>query len=216
MSAEYLSQVLPLLLEGFWITFYIIILGMFFGTLIGIVFGLMRLSRSKIVLFLASIYIEIVRGTPMLAQIFFIYFGISEATGINLDKTTTGVIVIAINAGAYLAEIFRAGIQSVDKGQMEAGRSLGLTHNQTMRQIIWPQALKLIIPPYGNQFIISLKDTSLLSAIAVGELLYNAKQFAATDFSYFETFALVCVFYLIITIPSSILLRRYERRIERA
>jgi len=127
---------------------------------------------------------------------------------------TASIIAIALNAGAYIAEIVRGGIQSIDKGQTEAGRSVGLTSWQTMRYIVWPQALKQMIPPLGNQFIISLKDTSLFSAIAVNELLYQGKYYASSTFVYFEPYAMVAIFYMAITIPAMLILRRIERRLD--
>ncbi|MCM2674553.1 amino acid ABC transporter permease [Alkalicoccobacillus plakortidis] len=207
---------MPYLLEGLKYTLIITIVGISLGCVIGTIFGLMRTSKNKIIYAIASIYIELVRGTPMLAQIFFLHFGLPQLLGLNLDKMLTANIIIAINSGAYIAEIVRGGIQSVDKGQMEAGRSLGFNSGQTMRYIIWPQALKLMIPPFGNQFVISLKDTSLLSAIAVGELMYQGRQVASSYVNYFDVYFIVCVMYLMITIPISLLLRRVERRLERS
>ncbi|WP_306981096.1 amino acid ABC transporter permease [Alkalicoccobacillus murimartini] len=207
---------MPYLLEGLKYTLIITVVGISLGCVIGTIFGLMRTSKSKILYGIASIYIELVRGTPMLAQIFFLHFGLPQLLGINLDKMLTANIIIALNSGAYIAEIVRGGIESVDKGQMEAGRSLGFNSSQTMRYIIWPQALKLMIPPFGNQFVISLKDTSLLSAIAVGELMYQGRQVASSNVIYFDVYLIVCVMYLMITIPISLLLRRVERRLERS
>ncbi|GAK05415.1 glutamate transport membrane-spanning protein [Geomicrobium sp. JCM 19037] len=152
----------------------------------------------------------------ILAQILFVHFGIPALFNYNFDPLFTGVAVIAINSGAYIAEIVRGGVQSIDKGQMEAGRSLGLNGRQTMRYIIWPQAVRVMIPPFGNQFVISLKDTSLLSTIAVAELMYQGRQFASISFNMFETYFMVCIFYLMITIPASILLRYTERRLDKS
>ena len=213
---ESIQVAMPYLLEGLKYTLIITIVGISLGCVIGTIFGLMRTSKNKIIYAIASIYIELVRGTPMLAQIFFLHFGLPQLLGLNLDKMLTANIIIAINSGAYIAEIVRGGIQSVDKGQMEAGRSLGFNSGQTMRYIIWPQALKLMIPPFGNQFVISLKDTSLLSAIAVGELMYQGRQVASSYVNYFDVYFIVCVMYLMITIPISLLLRRVERRLERS
>ncbi|MBO1005438.1 amino acid ABC transporter permease [Pseudogracilibacillus auburnensis] len=211
---EHIIKVLPYLLEGIKYTFLITIVGVALGFVIGAFAGLGRLSKSKIIYWLCTTYVEIIRGTPILVQILFIYFGLSDLLGINLDKVTASIIAIAINAGAYIAEIVRGGVQSIDKGQFEAGDSIGLTKRQTMWYIIWPQALKRMIPPLGNQFIISLKDTSLFSAIAVGEVLYQGKAYTAAAFTYFEPYLMVAVFYLAITIPASIILRRVERRLD--
>lgn len=211
---EHFIKVIPYLLDGIKYTFLITVVGIAFGFIIGAFTGLGRLSKNKLIFWISTVYVEVIRGTPLLVQILFIYFGFSDLTGINLDKITASIIAIAVNAGAYIAEIVRGGIQSIDKGQFEAGDSIGLTKRQTMWHIVWPQALKRMIPPLGNQFIISLKDTSLFSAIAVGEVLYMGKAYTAAAFTYFEPYVMVAVFYLAITIPASLILRRIERRLD--
>lgn len=207
-------EVTPLLLEGLWVTFQIIIIGLFFGFIIGAIFGLARLSKNKIVYGIATVYVEIIRGTPILVQILFIYFGMSDLFGINLPRFTAAVIAIAVNSGSYIAEVVRGAVYSIDKGQMEAGRTIGLSHAQTMRYIIWPQAVKRMIPPLGNQFIISIKDTSLFSVIAVAEIVYQGQQYAALTFNAFETYTMVGITYLILTIPLSYILGRIEKRLD--
>ncbi|UOE94618.1 amino acid ABC transporter permease [Alkalihalobacillus sp. LMS39] len=207
-------EVIPYLVDGLKYTLIITFVGVFFGFLVGAGAGLARLSKNKLIYMLATIYVEVVRGTPILAQILLLYMGISDLFGINLDKVLASIIAIALNAGAYIAEIVRGSVQSIDKGQTEAGRSLGLSKTQTMRYIIWPQAIKRMIPPLGNQFIISLKDTSLFSVIAVTEILYMGRQYISSTFTYFETYVMICIFYLIITIPSMIILRKIERRLD--
>lgn len=211
---DYIIGVTPYLIKGIQLTFIITVIGVFIGFIIGTFAGMGRLAKNKFVFWISTIYVEVIRGTPILVQILFLYFGVSDLLNLDLDKISASIIAIAINAGAYVAEIVRGGIQAIDKGQTEAGRSVGLTSAQTMRYIIWPQAFKQIIPPLGNQFIISLKDTSLFSAIAVHELLYMGKQYAASTFTYFEPYLMVGIFYLIITIPSSIILRKVERRLD--
>ncbi|MBB6451952.1 glutamine transport system permease protein [Salirhabdus euzebyi] len=214
MESAYIKS-LPFLWEGLQVTIAITALGLLFGTIIGAMAGLGKLSKSKIIRGIWTVYVEIIRGTPILAQALFIYFGISEdLIGINLDAFTTGVIAIAINAGAYIAEIVRGAVYSIDKGQHEAGRSLGLSKRQTMRYIIWPQAFKRMIPPLGNQFVISLKDTSILSVIAVHDLVYKGKQYYNATVEVFETLVMVCLLYLCITIPLAIILRRLERKLD--
>ena len=195
-------------------TLLITFVGLIFGFIIGAITGLGRLSKSKIIYGISSIYVEMIRGTPLLAQILFIYFGLSQLLDINMHKVLAAILAIALNAGAYIAEIVRGAVHSIDKGQMEAGRSIGLTKSQTLRYIIWPQAFKRMIPPLGNQFVISLKDTSLFSVIAVAEVVYQAKQFYATTFTPFQTLVDVCILYLIITIPTALMLRRVERRLD--
>ncbi|HLR69797.1 MAG TPA: amino acid ABC transporter permease [Pseudogracilibacillus sp.] len=209
---QHIVGVLPYLWEGIKLTFLITMIGVAIGFVIGAFVGLGRLSKNKFIFWLCTVYVEVIRGTPILVQIFFIYFGLSDFY--NFDKLTASIIAISLNAGAYIAEIVRGGVQSIDKGQFEAGDSIGLTKTQTMWYIIWPQALKRMIPPLGNQFIISLKDTSLFSAIAVHELLYQGRTYASSTFVSFEPYLMVALFYLAITIPSSIMLRRVERRLD--
>jgi glutamine transport system permease protein len=211
---EHIEGVFPYLVKGIQLTLLITIIGVLIGFVIGAFAGIGRLSKNKFINTISTVYVEIIRGTPILVQILFIYFGFSDLFGIDLDKITASIIAIAFNAGAYIAEIVRGAVQSIDKGQREAGRSLGLTPAQTMRYIIWPQAFKRMIPPLGNQFIISLKDTSLFSAIAVNEVLYMGKQYATSTFTYFEPYLMVGVFYLAITIPAMIILRMVERRLD--
>ncbi|MFD2638791.1 amino acid ABC transporter permease [Piscibacillus salipiscarius] len=208
-SAYYRS--LPYLWEGIQLTLYITVVGVFLGFILGSIAGLGRLSKINIFRWISTVYVEVIRGTPILAQVLFIYYGL---TAVNIGALTSAIIAITLNAGAYIAEIVRGAVHSIDKGQHEAGRAIGLTEKQTMRYIVWPQAFKRMIPPLGNQFIISLKDTSLFSVIAVGEVLYMAKQYYNSTFEIFETLIMVCIFYLIITIPTSIILRNVERKLD--
>ncbi|ARI76450.1 amino acid ABC transporter permease [Halobacillus mangrovi] len=207
-------RVLPFLWQGLGYTLLITAVGLLFGFILGAIVGLARLSKNKLIYVLSSIYVEVLRGTPILAQILFIYFGLPDLLGFNIDKITASIIAIAVNAGAYIAEIVRGAVYSIDKGQNEAGRSLGLTRGQTMRYIIWPQAFRRMIPPLGNQFVISLKDTSLFSVIAVGELLYMGQQYYGITFAAFEALTMVCLMYLAITVPTALYLRRVERRLD--
>jgi glutamine transport system permease protein len=208
-------QSLPYLLKGLVWTILITLIGLAFGFVLGAITGLGSLSKKKIIRIICSIYVEVVRGTPILVQVLFIYHGLTEdVIGVNIDKLSASIIAITINAGAYIAEIVRGAVHSIDKGQHEAGRSIGLTERQTMRYIIWPQAFKRMIPPLGNQFVISLKDTSLFSVIAVGELLYMGKQYYNVTYTPFQTLIMVCIMYLIITVPASLYLRRLERKLD--
>jgi glutamine transport system permease protein len=209
---------LPFLLEGLKLTVIITIGGLFFGFLIGVSVGLARLSPNKLLYGAATAFIEIIRGTPIVVQALFFYFGINQILneiGIpTIDEVPAGIIVISINAGAYIAEIVRGAIQSMDKGQTEAGRSLGLTDFQTFYHIIWPQAFKRMIPPLGNQFIISLKDTSLLAFIGVAELTRKSNETASSNFAYFEIFVMAGLMYLAMTLSISFVLRKIERRLD--
>ncbi|MFC3041510.1 amino acid ABC transporter permease [Virgibacillus xinjiangensis] len=205
---------LPELGTGLYYTLLISIVGLLLGFVLGAIFGLGRISKSKIVYALSSIYVEIIRGTPVLVQAIWIFFALPLITGYNMESVTAGIIVIALNSGAYIAEIVRGAVDSVDKGQKEAGRSLGLDQRQTMRYIIWPQAFKRMIPPLGNQFIISIKDTSLLSVILVPELMFQGRMIASNYFNAVEIYTAVAVFYLAITLSLSFVLRLIERRLD--
>lgn len=181
--------------------------------MLGVTVGLMKLARAAVVAHIASGYIELIRGTPMLVQAMFLYYGVPMAVGMRIPPLMAGIIVIAVNSGAYIAEIVRGAIQSIDPGQAEAGRSIGLTRAQTMRYIIWPQALRRMIPPLGNQFIISLKDTSLLMVIGVGELLRTGQEIVAVTFRAFEVYIAVALVYLAMTMSISKVLRMVEARL---
>ncbi|MEC5423155.1 amino acid ABC transporter permease [Virgibacillus sp. C22-A2] len=214
MDTAYIKS-LPFLLDGLKVTLSITVIGLFFGMIIGSLAGLGKLSKNKFIRGFWSVYVEVVRGTPILAQALFLYYGVSEdLIGLNISSFTAGVIAIAVNAGAYIAEIVRGAVYSIDKGQHEAGRSMGLTEKQTMRYIIWPQAFKRMIPPLGNQFIISLKDTSVFSVIVVHDVVFMAKEYYNTTFEIFETLVMVCLLYLCITIPTALYLNRLERKLD--
>lgn len=205
---------LPELGTGLYYTLLISVVGLIIGFVLGAIFGLGRISKNKVFFGIASIYIEVIRGTPVLVQAIWIFFALPLITGFNMESVTAGIIVIGINSGAYIAEIVRGSVQSIDKGQVEAGRSLGLTHSQTMRYIVWPQAFKRMIPPLGNQFIISIKDTSLLSVILVPELMFQGRLIASNYFNAVEIYTAVAIFYLAITLTLSFVLRYMERRLD--
>lgn len=148
----------------------------------------------------------------MLVQAMFLYYGVPMAVGIRIPPITAGIIIIAVNSGAYIAEIVRSAVQSINPGQMEAGRSIGLTHSEAMFYVIWPQALKRMIPPLGNQFIISLKDTSLLMVIGVGELMRTGQEITAVNFRAFEVYMAVALVYLVLTMSISRAMKMFEDR----
>ena len=162
MNFELMANSFPLLLAGAAITVEITAMSVTFGLLIGCMIGIARLCSIKPLRYFANVYVDFIRGTPLLVQIFLVYFALPNIIGSRVDPFVAAISACSINSGAYVAEIFRAGIQSIDKGQMEAGRSLGMTWAQTMRYIIMPQAFKRIIPPLGNEFIAMLKDSSLV------------------------------------------------------
>jgi polar amino acid transport system permease protein len=202
----------PLLLLGAGVTIQITALSVGFGLLIGMFVGIARLSKVKLVKFLATVYVDFIRGTPLLVQIFLIYFALPMIIGQRIDPFIAAITACSVNSGAYVAEIFRAGIQSIDKGQMEAGRSLGMTWAQTMRFIILPQAFKRIIPPLGNEFIAMLKDSSLVSVIGFEELTRRGQLIIARTYGSFEIWLTVAFIYLVMTLTISRLVDYLERR----
>ncbi|GKV55289.1 cystine transporter permease [Sporosarcina sp. NCCP-2222] len=193
------------------VTLKITAIALVIGIVLGILFALMRISKSKILSTIANIYISVIRGTPLIVQIMFLYYGITSI--IVLSNFWAGAIALGVHNGAYIAEIFRGAIQGVDRGQREASLALGMNKNQTMRRIIFPQALRIAIPPLGNQFIITLKDSSLVYVIGVTELFGLANREAASSFLPFETFMVVGLYYLVLVLIFTGLLRLYENKL---
>jgi len=212
---DVMVETFPLLFSGVKLTVIITLGGLLIGFFIGVLCGLMKLSRSLVLRKIAGTYIEMIRGTPLIVQVMFLYFGIPMASGMRIPPLTAGIIAIALNSGAYIAEIVRGAVQSIDVGQREAGRSIGLTRAQTMLYIVWPQAFRRMIPPLGNQFIISLKDTSLLVVIGVAELTRVGQEIIAVNFRAFEVWLTVGLVYLMMTLTISRVLKTVENRIER-
>ena len=202
----------PLLLIGAGVTIQITVLSTAIGFVIGLVVGVARISHLRPLRLLAEVYVEFFRGTPLLVQIFLFYFALPVITGQRIDPFIAAISACGINSGADVAEIFRAGIQSVDEGQMEAGRSLGMTWLQTMRYIIVPQAFKRVIPPLGNEFIAMLKDSSLVSVIGFEELTRRGQLIIAKTYGSFEIWMSVAVIYLVMTLTISRFVAYLERR----
>ena len=202
----------PLLLIGAGVTIQITVLSTAIGFVIGLIVGVARISNLRVLRMLAEVYVEFFRGTPLLVQIFLFYFALPVITGQRIDPFIAAISACGINSGAYVAEIFRAGIQSVDDGQMEAGRSLGMTWLQTMRYIIVPQAFKRVIPPLGNEFIAMLKDSSLVSVIGFEELTRRGQLIIAKTYGSFEIWMSVAVIYLVMTLTISRFGAYLERR----
>lgn len=198
---------------GIRITLLLSFLSLVMGTTLGSLLSLMKLSKSKILSLLATIYIELVRGTPMMVQIAIVYFGSFVLLGVNIDGFIAALIAVSLNSAAYVAEIIRSGIQSVDKGQTEASRSLGLSSGQTMRYIILPQAIKNILPTFGNEFITLIKETSVASTIGVADLMYASKIVQSSSYQPFNPLIIVAIIYFIFTFSLSQLVRLYERRL---
>lgn len=218
MGFDFKSSVMwesvPMLLIGMKWTILITIFGLLIGFVLGAVSGLSKISRNVFLRNLAGIYIESIRGTPIMVQVMFIYFGLPMALGMRINPMVAGILAIALNSGAYIAELVRGSFQSIDTGQAEAGRSIGLTHVQTMYYIIWPQALKRMIPPLGNQFIISLKDTSILVVVGVGELTRTGQEIIASNFRAFEVWITVALMYLVMTLSISKVLNHIEKKMD--
>jgi len=208
-------QYLPRLLRGAWETIKLTAMGVSLGFIIGMLTGIVRAYKVPFLDPLAKIYITVIRGTPLLVQIFFIFFGIPSIIGNTISPIVAGTIAISINAGAYFAEIIRGAVQSIHRSQIEASRSLGLTWFKTMRYVVWPQALLIALPALGNQFIISLKDTSLLAVISVEELTRNGQIIIAATFRAFQIWLLVAIIYLVLTSISAYLFSKLETRLSR-
>ncbi len=198
-------------LQGAAVTLRISAVAVSFGLVIGSIFGLFRLSSNVILKGVAGVYVEVIRGTPLLVQLLYIYYGLPQV-GIVLPPFTAAAIALSINSGAYVAEIVRAGIQSIDKGQMEAARSLGMTYLSAMRYIVMPQAFRRVIPPLVNEFITLIKDSSLLTVIGVVELTRTGQRISGSTFNVFHVYTAVAALYFIMTFSLSKLMSYLERR----
>lgn len=212
MDFELIQRALPILLMGAGVTIEITAFSVAIGFFIGLFVGIARISQFKILRIMVAVYADCIRGTPLLVQIFLIYFALPMAIGQRVEPFIAAVAACGINSGAYVSEIFRAGIQAIDVGQMEAGRSLGLTWWQTMRFIILPQAFKNILPPLGNEFIAMLKDSSLVSVIGFEELTRRGQLIIAQTYGSFEIWMTVAVLYLIMTMAISRIVAFLEKR----
>ena len=195
--------------------------GLFFACIIGLIFGILSVLKNKVCNVIYRLFVDIIRGVPMIVLAFFIYFGIPLAINkiisgnFTLTALQAGIVALALNCGAYMAEIIRAGIQSVDIGQMEAARSLGMSYGKAMRKVVLPQAIRTMIPSIINQFIITLKDTSILSVIGFPELVNQAKNVVAITMDAFSVWAIVAVMYLIAITILSYSAKLLERRLNR-
>ncbi len=210
-----------MLLKAMGRTLLLCLLSLVFATVIGMIFGLMNVGRSRVLNFIGTVYVDVVRGVPLIVLAYFIYFGIPAGiqslgfTNFKMGPLLAGTIALSMNCGAYMAEIVRAGIQSVDRGQMEAGRSLGLSYGAGMALIVVPQAVRTMIPSIINQFIITLKDTSILSVIGFPELTNVGKTIMGNTFKNLQAWAIVGIMYLIVITILSKVSKRIERRINR-
>ena len=214
LNIDLMVKSLPLLIAGAGITVEITAMSVFLGLVIGCMVGIARRCNIKAIRYIANVYVDFIRGTPLLVQIFLVYFALPGIIGSRVDPFVAAISACSINSGAYIAEIFRAGIQSIDKGQMEAGRSLGMTWAQTMRYIIMPQAFKRIIPPLGNEFIAMLKDSSLVSVIGFEELTRRGQLIIARTYASFEIWMAVALVYLVMTFAVARFTGYLERRFD--
>jgi polar amino acid transport system permease protein/polar amino acid transport system substrate-binding protein len=202
-------------------TLLLCLLSLVFAMVIGMVFGLMNVSHTRALNLIGTVYVDAVRGVPLIVLAYFIYFGVPAGiqglgfTNFRLNALQAGTIALSMNCGAYMAEIFRAGIQSVDRGQMEAGRSLGLSYGAAMWLVVIPQAIRTMIPSIINQFIITLKDTSILSVIGFPELTNVGKTIMGNTFKNLQTWAIIAVLYMVVIITLSKVSKKFERRINR-
>ena len=209
-----MSDYYSFFIDGAKITIILAIFTVFFGVVLGILLALLRLSKNKLLKFLGTAYVEFIRGTPLLVQLYIIFYGLPNLIGFALPDMLAAVLALSMNSGAYIAEIIRAGIQAVDKGQMEAARSLGMGYGSTMRYIIIPQAVKNILPALGNEFIVVIKESSIVSVIGIGELMYNADTVRGNTFKPFEPLMVAAFMYFIMTFTLSKLMGRFERRMK--
>lgn len=212
------NEVYPTLLEGLGMTIQITVISLLIAMVLGIFVCLMNISHNVVLRSIAKFYIWLIRGTPMLVQAFYFYFAVPQliqsVTGSQFRITvfTASLITLTLNAGAYISEIFRGSIESVNKGQMEAARSLGLNYAKSMQKIILPQAVRICLPSLVNQFIITLKDSTILYAIGLSEVMYHAKIYVGRTMESFATYTWVAVFFLLIVTVLSFISRAVERR----
>ncbi len=214
---QWLPEILPVLWHATGMTIRVTLGALVVALLLGLLIALMRISRLRPIRWLALVYTDVLRGTPALVQLFIIYFGLSDI-GIEFDPVSAAIIGLGINGAAYVGEIYRAGIEALHRGQMEAALSLGMTPAKAMRFIILPQAIRIMLPPLGNYAIGLVKDTAIISTIAAPEIMFEARRLVQATFmhSISGQIYLVCaLFYLALTLPLSYIVRRFERARQR-
>lgn len=213
-------RVIILLLKGMSVTAQVTVLSLLIAIALGLVSCLMGMSKFKVLSFISKFYIWLIRGTPFIVQLFIIYFGIPQfimaigISGFKISAFAAATITLALNAGAYISEIFRGAINAVDKGQMEAARSLGLSKSKAMVKVVLPQAFKICVPSLCNQFIITLKDSSLASTISLKEIVFQGQQYAFSTYKMFATYIMIGVAYLVVISILSFLIKLIERRLD--
>ena len=212
MLLEFITKYYSFFLRGTSITLLVSFFGVIFGSIVGVLLCLMKLSNNRFAKTISSVYIEVVRGTPLILQLYLVYYGLPKLLPVPDSRIFLGTVAVLLNSAAYVAEIIRAGIQSIDKGQMEAARSLGMGHGLSMRYIIIPQAFKNILPALGNEFIVLIKESAIISVIAIPDLMYNADTLRGITYKPFLPLIIAGVIYFIITFSLSKLLGIFERR----
>lgn len=210
---EHTINILPVLLEGLGVTLSLTLLSALVGTLLGLLAALARISRTPLLTLPASAYVTLFRGTPLLLQLLFIYNAMPQL-GLRLPAFQAAVIAFSLNAGAYIAEIIRAAIQSIDRGQMEAARSLGMSYGMAMRRVILPQTYRRLLPPMVNELAALTKDTSLASSVSILELMKYSTQFVSRTAMVWQTYTWTAVFYLVVTVALTTLSSRLEKKLE--
>jgi polar amino acid transport system permease protein len=205
---------LPILLQGLWLTIVVTVGSLLLSTVLGLVWALMRVSGIKVLETISRTVVNVIRGIPILVQLFYIYFVLPEL-GITLTALQASIIGLGVAYSAYQSENFRAGIEAIDHGQVEAAQSLGMGWGLTMRRVILPQAVRIVLPPYGNTMVMMLKDSSQASTITVAELTLKGQMLAASTFKNSTVFTLVAVLYLVMSVPLIILVGRMEKKFGR-
>jgi len=213
-SISIIREILPFLLKGALLTVFFSATSEVIGIIIGLATSMIRVTRIKVLNQLAVVYVDLFRGTPLLMQIIFIYYALPYL-GINLPAIVAGIVALSVNSGAYVSEIFRAGIESIDKGQTEAARSLGLSYMQAMRYVIIPQTIKRVLPPLTNEFVALIKDSSLLSVIAIAELMRTAKEMMSWKMNP-SSLTAAAIIYLIITLPLTRYVSYMEKKLKKS
>lgn len=213
MDFSFLSNYYMFFVNGAKFTIFLAFFTVLIGVMLGVILALMKLSNKKILNIIATAYVEFIRGTPVLVQLYIVFYGLPHI-GISLPDFVAGIIALSVNSSAYVAEIIRAGIQAVDKGQMEAARSLGMPPAMSMRYIIIPQAIKNILPALGNEFIVVIKESSIASIIGIHELMYNADTVRGNIFQPFEPLIVAAIMYFLMTFTLSKIIGTFERRMK--
>ncbi len=213
MVTEFIVKYHSYFITGTGVTLFLSFFGVFIGVAIGVCIALMKLSKNKLVSMLASAYIELVRGTPLLLQLYIVYYGLPRLIGVDLPGLTLAIIAVSLNSAAYVAEIIRAGILAIDRGQMEAARSLGMPHAMAMRYIIIPQAFKNILPALGNEFIVLIKESAIVSIVGIADLMYKTDTLRGITYKPFLPLIIAAAIYFVITFTLSRILGVVERRL---